>query len=59
MASAISSWLSVGKRRTASKAFFEQFCHESKIRSNRPKWKGMRQTSDLQGYGYLGRISEA
>jgi hypothetical protein len=33
--------------------FFEQFCHEAKIRSNRPKWKGMRQTSDLQRYASL------
>ena len=29
--------------------FFKQFCHEEKIRSNHPKRKGMRQTSDLQG----------
>ena len=29
--------------------FFEQFCHETKIRSNRSKWKGIRQTSDFAG----------
>src|SRR6266702_8165956 len=28
--------------------FFEQFCHERKIRSSRPKWKGVRQPPDLQ-----------
>ena len=38
--------------------FFEQFCHEAKIRSNRRKWKGTRSTCEGKAK-LVGRISVA